>query len=267
MKRKINILLLVAAVLVAPFFYGQNKDVTDAEIIKLTYTSSPVSQYNMTERHLESTPSKASLYDFMKGITDYYSLYINLEDRSSVYVLDSTEQVRPRGWENPRTTAALSDTVLFTIKNPKQDTFKHEWIMNQTFFTEGEVGDLKWELTDEEKTIDGLKSYKAFSANYPMLTVWYTKEIPVSNGPSIYQGLPGLVILAEDHFRTIQISNLEYTKKKVAFEKLYNEKLKVFDEEKQKRKNYDIEPILMIKKGDLAKIRYKRYYGKPYRRD
>ncbi|PTX59832.1 GLPGLI family protein [Kordia periserrulae] len=241
---------------------------TRKQIIKLTYTSTPVSQYRMTESDMKSSPTRASIYDFMKGITDYYSLYINLKNRSSIYVLDSTQQVRPMGWENPRTRAALSDTVLFSIKTPKNITLKHEWVMNQTFYTEGKVGDIKWELTNEERVIDGLNCVKAISDedSYPMLTVWYTKDIPVSNGPSIYQGLPGLVVRAEDYFRTIQLSKIEYLDDVSKFKKLYETKYNTFLEEKNRKKHYGIEPILLIKKGDMANSSYEFFHKKPYKR-
>lgn len=237
------------------------------EIIKVTYASTPVSQYKMTDSDTRSTPTKASVHEFMKGITDYYSLYINVKDRSSVYVLDSTVQQRPIGWENPATTAALADTVLFSIKTSKNKTFKHEWVMNQTFYTEGEVGDIAWILTNDQKKIKGLNCFKAKakSDNYPMLTVWYTRELPVANGPSVYQGLPGLVVAAEDYFRTIQIQNIEYTDKTKEYQKLYKAKYDTFLEEKKRKKHYDKEPILLIKKGDLARSNYQYYHGKPYK--
>ena len=95
----------------------ENKQLENKKIIKLTYTSSPISQYRMTESDIRSTPTRASIYDYMKGITDYYSLYINLENRSSIYVLDSTVQLRPMGWENPGMNVTLMDSVFFTIKN------------------------------------------------------------------------------------------------------------------------------------------------------
>ena len=237
-------------------------------IIKVTYTSTPISQYKMTESHMQDSPTKASLHEFMKGITDYYSLYINVKDRSSIYVLDSTVQKRPIGWENPRTTAALADTVLFSIKTTENKTFKHEWIMNQTFYTEGEVGNIEWVLTNEQKKIKGLNCFKAKSksSDYPMLTVWYTKELPVSNGPSVYQGLPGLVVVSEDYFRTIQIQKIEYNSEIDFYETLYKTKYNIFIEEKKKKKHYDIEPILLIKKGDLATGLYEYYHKKPYKR-
>ena len=220
----------------------------------------------MDEDRMRSTPTKASTHEFMQGITDYYSLYINLDNRSSLYTLDSTVQIRPIGWENPKTTAALQDTVLFTLKSTDNKTYKHEWIMNQTFFSEGQVGDVKWELINEKKTINGLQCLKAVSTNYPMLTVWYTKDIPVSNGPSIYQGLPGLIVWAEDYFRTIEIIKISHNNDVTFFNNLYGEKLKVFNQQRENRKNYTKEPVVIVKKGDLAMSSYEFFNKKPYKR-
>lgn len=255
------------------FSWGQVTDKqynksTNQDIVKLTYTSSPVSPYRMTESDTRSSATRASIYDYMNGITDYYSLYINLKDRSSVYVLDSTSQVRPLGWEDPNMNVTVMDSVLFAIKTPSNKTLKHEWVMHQTFYTEGNVGDIKWELTNEEKVIDGINSKKAIAKedNYPTLTVWYTNDLPVSNGPSIYQGLPGLVVRAEDYSRTIELINIEYSNNVEEFKKVYDEKFEAFSKEKTKKKHYEIEPILIIKKGDLFKSSYEYFHKKPYKR-
>ncbi len=236
------------------------------KILKVSYTESPVSQYQMTDDDIRSTATEASIYSFMEGITDYFSLYINLKDRSSVFVLDSTVQIRPIGWENPRTRAALIDTILSTVKTPDQITYKHEWFMNQIYFSEGKVGDIQWDLTNETKNINGLICLKAEAKNFPMLTVWYTKELPVSNGPSIYQGLPGLVLFAESYSRTTQAYKTEYTDDIEGFEKLYNEKVNRFLDEKKKKTRYDREPLVMIKKGGFYHYSYKHAHGKPYRK-
>ncbi len=265
MKFHKNTLVLLLILHVSTIFcFGQSEK---NKIIKVTYTSSPISQYQMVDEDMSSSPSKASLYEFMQGITDYYSLYIKLEDRSSAYILDSTVQVRPIGWENPRTKAALADSVIFALKSDANKTFKHEWIMNQTFYSEGEVGDIKWKLSNETKTIAGLNCYKA-TANtdtYPMLTVWYTKDLPVSNGPSIYQGLPGLIVFAEDYFRTIEILSITYTNEVEAFNKLYDTEYKEFQYEKDRKNYYDKEPLLLVKKGDLARTYFEYYHKEPYK--
>jgi len=126
------------------------------KVLKVQYTSSPVSQYYITEDRIKSTPTMASSYTFREGIVDYYSLYINLEDQSSVYIRDSTTQKRPIGW-GKGVSAALLDTVFFALKSSENQTYKHEWIMNQIFFSEGKVGDIKWELQTEIKEFSGLK--------------------------------------------------------------------------------------------------------------
>jgi GLPGLI family protein len=243
--------------------YSQSEN---KQIVKIAYTSTPISQYRMTDQDMKGTPTKASIYEFMQGITKYYSLYINLKDRSSVYKLDSTAQVRPRGWEDSRSSVTLLDTIFFTLKSPQKETFKHEWVMNQVFFTKGEVGDIEWKLINEEKIIDGLNCSKAVAKNYPMLTAWYTKEIPVSNGPSIFQGLPGLVVWAEDYSNTIQLLQIEYTGALDKFNELYGQKFNQFTQQKERKKHYNIEPILIIKKGDMHISSYEYFHEKPYRK-
>ncbi len=234
------------------------------KILKINYLNSPVSQYRMTENDLKSSPTKASRNEFRQSIKDYYSLYINLENRSSVFVLDSTRQIKPIGWDNIR--AALLDTIISTVKTPDNKTYKHEWVMEQTIFSEGEVRDIQWDLTNETKKINGLNCFKAEAKNFPMLTVWYTKELPVSNGPSIYQGLPGLVMLSESYTSTTEAYKIEYTDDIEGFEKLYQEKVNLFLEEKKQKTRYDREPLVMLKKGDLFLSSYKYFHGKPYRK-
>lgn len=261
-----NTLIMLLAVIAYVMGIAQP---SNKQIIKVTYTSTPISQYRMTENNMRSTATKASIYEFLRGITDYYSLYINLKERSSIYVLDSSIQVRPIGWENPKVIAALSDTVFFALKSAQNNTYKYEWIMNQIFYSEGRVGDINWKLTNEEKTIAGLRCLKAIGDDnkYPMLTVWYTKDIPVSSGPSIYQGLPGLVVWVEDFFRTIEILQIEYSDDETGFNQLYTAKYNLFTEQKKRGKYYDKESLVMVKKGELANSLYKYYYGKQYRRE
>lgn len=251
--------ILVLSLFIQSFvLYAQSEN----RILKVNYVNSPVSSHRMTDYDMKSTPTMASDYDFRRGIVDHYSLYINLEDRSSVYVLDSTTQVKPIGYENIR--AALLDTIIWTVKTPEKITMKHEWIMEQTFFSEGKVGDVKWKLENETKVINGLNCHKAVATNFPMLTVWYTKDLPVSNGPSIYQGLPGLVIWAETYSSTTEANKIEYSDDVAAYTTLYEKMYNQFMIEKKKETNYDKEPLLMVKKGDLFRNQYKFFHKKPY---
>jgi len=207
----------------------------------------------------------ASRYEALTSITDYHSLYINLDDRSSLYTLDSTVHIRPIGWE--RRTPSVLDTVYFALKSADNRTYKHEWIMGQTFFSEGRVGDVKWKLIDENKTINGLSCRKAVATNYPMLTAWYTTDIPVSNGPSAYQGLPGLAVWVEDYYRTIEIREISYDDDIEVFNEKYKEKMGVF-KRRQKEKGVDEanEALVLVQKGDLSISSYEYFHKKPYKR-
>lgn len=62
-----------------------------------------------------------------------------------------------------------------------------------------------WELLEEEKEINGYPCHQG-RTNYlgRVWTVWYTDQIPVSIGPWLLKGLPGLIVSAgdtEDYFR------------------------------------------------------------------
>jgi len=238
---------------------------SSSKIIRVAYTSSPVSQHKLLEADMRSTPTVASKYEALTSITDYHSLYINLDDRSSLYTLDSTVHTRPIGWE--RRTPSILDTVYFTLKSADNRTYKHEWIMSRTFFSEGRVGDIKWKLLDEKRTINGLSCGKAVATNYPMLTAWYTTDVPVSNGPSIYQGLPGLAVWVEDYYRTIEIRDISYGNDVDAFNEKYTEKMAVF-KQRQKEKGVEDskEPLVLVQKGDLSVRQYGYSHEKPYKR-
>jgi len=160
----------------------------------------------------------------------------------------------------------LAIEINSALKSSDQKTYKHEVVLNQTFFSEGKVGDIDWELTGEKKEINGLQCYEAKAKNRElMLTAWYTKEIPVSNGPSIYQGLPGLVVWVEDFFRTIELIDFEYIENgSVAdYQQMYNKYLNAFNDKKN-QKHREKEPLLIVKKSDAANDIYQMIHGKNY---
>ena len=55
---------------------------------------------------------------------------------------------------------------------------------------------LEWQLTQETKTINGYKSYKA-TRNNGDVVAWYTPSIPIGFGPKGEYGLPGLILELE----------------------------------------------------------------------
>jgi len=81
--------------------------------------------------------------------------------------------------------------------------------------------DLKWEILEETKEINGYTVQKAITQSYNgdeddfgIATAWFTTEIPVGIGPLRYHGLPGLVLeLSFERY------GLTYTMTKIDFDK------------------------------------------------
>ncbi|WP_445752742.1 GLPGLI family protein [Polaribacter sp.] len=111
------------------------------------------------------------------------------------------------------------------FKNLKEKRFVSKTeIMGKTFLIKDSTPNYQWQLTSETKNIGNYTCYKAtFSREVEnmMMTVengetkqtkktetitttaWYTPQIPISNGPTIYHGLPGLILEINDGKTTI----------------------------------------------------------------
>ena len=126
-------------------------------------------------------------------------------------------------------------------------------IQGKRFLVKDKLSEINWELSSETKNIGTYTCYKATyskevdkveisikdgetvkdkSKETIVTTAWYTPQVPVSNGPGNYQGLPGLILEINDGKKTIvcaeiilnssQKSKIEEPKKgKVVSQKKY----------------------------------------------
>lgn len=109
-----------------------------------------------------------------------------------------------------------------TYKNTSENLFMQESdVFGKPFLVKDELEPREWEITQETKKIGNYTAYKAIYTDYreamsmsfnseddanEMETVvdtvkieaWYTPEIPVSQGPTTYWGLPGLIMEIND---------------------------------------------------------------------
>lgn len=109
-------------------------------------------------------------------------------------------------------------------------------LMGKVFLIKDNLVAYDWELTGETKNIGNYTCYKAVyereeeSIEINMidgevkeekvtkkttLVAWYTTDVPVSNGPNNYGGLPGLILEVNDGDLTIVCSELVLNPKKV----------------------------------------------------
>lgn len=79
----------------------------------------------------------------------------------------------------------------------KLNVILHENVWNKPYnLTESELGSFNWKMHTDTMRIAGYLCHVAVDEG---LVAWYTNEIPLSFGPTIYSGLPGLILMIEDH--------------------------------------------------------------------
>ena len=142
------------------------------------------------------------------------------------------------------------------FKNIKEKRFSNQTeIMGKRFLVKDELTEYEWELSSETKNIGNYTCYKAtFTEEVEnvrmtfdngeskeekkkekiITTAWYTLQVPISNGPGNYQGLPGLILEINDGKKTIVCTEIilnpadkiklqEPEKGKVVSQKKYDE--------------------------------------------
>ena len=82
------------------------------------------------------------------------------------------------------------------------------------------ITSLNWKLIDDERTILGATCSKATTTfRGREYEVWYNKDIPVSNGPWKFDGLPGLIYLMQE--KSIGLIGYEATRVKFKKDKTF----------------------------------------------
>lgn len=230
-------------------FIAVQMSAQEKKFLKVSFTAYPIST-------IDTPPENSNLFQYHSGTVSLaqsyqfkYSLLIDLEKNQSIYKLDTlVRQNIPAGKEKVR--FMINNNLSYVVKENKNKYFKYEEIFKKDFYSDGDIKDIEWEITNEEKVISGMKCKKAVSKKKEFyITVWFTEDIPVSSGPANFFGLPGLVVWSEDFSWTTELVNVEYVNE-YNFEAELNSFRNKFDENK---KNKEIkESLLLIKKAELV---------------
>ena len=127
--------------------------------------------------------------------------------------------------EEGGTTTALNrdeNTVIINIEDDSDENFfelyinrrTKEIIRSQSYFENGKFQDCRviestgiidWQISDETKVIGSFEAIKATATfrgrNY---TAWFAPNLPISLGPWIFHGLPGLILELYDEDMGVQ---------------------------------------------------------------
>lgn len=177
-----------------------------------------------TETNIDPVADKEIYERVSKAMEKTYTLYF--DKSSSVYE------------EQQKLDGPMASETMFQInfsgisgkyyKNLKNKTYLQESdVFGKEFLISDSLRKRDWKLENETKKIGNYTCYKATyvikaekrdesqPARFAMMpqeditvTAWYTPEIPVSNGPGYYWGLPGLILEANDGHTTLLCSKL-----------------------------------------------------------
>ena len=153
---------------------------------------------------------------------------LNFDQKTSSYKEEITLDVpKPQvgGGDIVMMSFGGSGNASVYFKNIKEKRFSNQTeIMGKRFLVKDKLPEYKWKLSSETKNIGNYTCYKAtFTEEVENInmtfengeakeekikensitTAWYTVDLPVSNGPGDYQGLPGLILEINDGKKTI----------------------------------------------------------------
>ena len=121
--------------------------------------------------------------------------------------------------------------VIYKDLNSKQMISQVNFSGN-TYLIEENTIDIKWEISKEKEQIGDFLCQKATAfINNDFVEAWFTTEIPIPNGPSVYSNLPGLIIQVKYGKRVM-------TATKIAYDIKTNDIIPPKDGEKVSRENY-----------------------------
>lgn len=169
----------------------------------------------------------------------------------------------------------MSDEASLLYKNIKEKNYASQRdVFGKAFLVKDKLEASAWTMTSESKQIGQYTCYKATTTKMTgstvtikngvrtaspgeeiTITVWYAPEVPVSNGPALFWGLPGLIMEVHDGNQVIVCTKLILNvddkieipnNGKVVSEKEYNE---IMDEKMKEMQKIEMGGK---KKGDGA---------------
>lgn len=220
LKRQI---LLVAGILVATFI---SLAAQNFQGIATYQSSRKMEGFSFEGEGMSPAMAKQITEQMKKQFQKEYELKFNLKESvwSEVESLDGGPATASAGGM----VITMSAGGGLTYKNTAENLYLQETeVFSKPFLVSDALDKREWELTDEVKTIGNYQAYKAIFTDVResrsisfnsetngddtkeemkpeikmdtiKIEAWYTPQIPVSQGPDDYWGLPGLILEVSD---------------------------------------------------------------------
>lgn len=181
---------------------------------------------------------------------DILTLYIG--DNKSIfqndkkYKIDSIIDSQPYFQMSSRPMFKVSHVVKKEFNQP--DLIYSDKIDNVNFGYKEKNPPMQWKLINEKKNILTYECYKAETTfRGRNFIAWYTKDIPISDGPYKFAGLPGLILEVYDDNDNFHYKLLAITKKQQDI--LYDENINFIERNKMIEARMNI--IKKYTKGEI----------------
>ncbi|TYP99500.1 GLPGLI family protein [Tenacibaculum adriaticum] len=219
MKKIILLFLLMSSVVFSQDFQG-----------KATYKTHRKTEIKIsTDKGAPNADMQKKLHERMKKMFQK-TFTLNFSKSASTYKQNKElePEVKSGGVEVVMFGSGGGTDVLYKNIVDKSYTNKTE-ISGKRFLIKDKLPEHEWEMTSETKKIGDYTCYKATRSreekrtSFTMtdgekeekkeevtvaITAWYTPQIPVSNGPGMHWGLPGLILEVQEGKQTIVCSEL-----------------------------------------------------------
>ncbi len=191
-------------------------------------------------------------YDYtLNNSSSPYSVnsLLTFNNDESIYEIDHTKSFIDSISQENKT-----EEIVFGLTSNNNTFVYKDFLKNKMTYTNSlqfkdfHIGDslniMNWELHDKKKEILGYTCTEATTLYGGRLYIaYFTDEIPISNGPWRFNGLPGVILDVKsiDNYFNITATSISIKKEKREFTNPYeNEKLMTWDEFLQLyRKKYD----------------------------
>lgn len=190
-----------------------------AQNIRAIYTRTDLAAIGDNTKIPEKMKPSLHTFEYSKG-KSLYKIYSSI--KSSVDTVDL--ETYGLKHQSVRTTIVPDEDTYF--KDIKNNLYRRELSEGgEAFSIKDKLREFNWKLTNETAVIKGYKCKKATTVlNEVYFTyAWYCEDIPVSDGPAFFWGLPGLIVeINLDNKYVISLTDLKIVKEDMVVEEPKN---------------------------------------------
>lgn len=194
--------LVVILVLSSISLFGQDKLIVEYE----TFTKVDLNNITtFSDGNISNKEWENALKDAMSK-PNYYKLILNAEES----VFEFVEKVNNAQQEDQgRVMISFGDRSVFYKNLSEKISLKESNSWNVDYLITDSIKNYDWKITKETQEILGYETRKATAIVDSTKTViaWYAPKLAFKNGPDNFNGLPGLILKAEQTTKTKDSSN------------------------------------------------------------